>query len=177
MKISNKKIFLLFIFVIFILFILVETISYATYQTGILKQDAIEASLISKEELSEEERQILELINQYRLQNGLDELKIISKLQDVAYLKADDLVENEYFSHTSETLGTPFEMLQLNGVTYKVAGENLAGNINAKSAVEAWINSESHKENILDKDFEYTGIAVIDSPVYGKVYVELFIGI
>ena len=95
----------------------------------------------------------------------------------VAKLKADDLVKNAYFAHNSEALGTPSEMLEDNGIGYAVAGENLCGNTTPERAVEAWINSMPHRENILDDEFEYTGLCVVDSPVYGRVFVQLFMGL
>ena len=82
-----------------------------------------------------------------------------------------------YFSHNSPILGTPFELMDKTGIYYNFAGENLAGNISPEKAVEAWINSPAHRENILDKEYTYTGIAVMDSSVYGKVFVQMFIGI
>ena len=127
--------------------------------------------------LTDEEQRTLDLINEYRVQNGLRKLKPFSELQEVAKLKAEDLVNNEYFAHTSAVLGTPFEMLKDNEVTYKIAGENLAGSTTPEKAVEAWINSTSHRENILEERFEYTGIYVIESPVYGSIFVQLFIGL
>ena len=126
---------------------------------------------------SVEEQNILNLINKYRQNNGLKPLMFDSRLQDLARLKANDLENNNYFSHTSPNLGTPFEMLKNNTVKYKIAGENLAGNINEENAVIAWINSPSHRDNILEKDFEYTGISVIQSKTYGKIFVQLFIGL
>lgn len=180
MKISIRWFDILFIF---FAIISIETISFATYRTAVLsandKQNQIEEIKIEEQNavLSEEEQETLDLINEYRKTNGLKELKAISSLQNVAKIKAEDLVNNDYFSHTSPVLGTPFEMLKNNNVKYKTAGENLAGNLNSKRAVAAWINSESHRENILDEDYEYTGICVIESPVYGKVFVQLFIGI
>lgn len=178
MKVSRRKIVTLFIFVIFIL---IETISFATYQSTIQeeqeKMKVIEQMIKQEANLTQEEEETLDLINAYRKENGLSELKTFSKLQDVAKLKAEDLVKNEYFSHTSPNLGTPFEMLQSNNVEYIIAGENLAGNTTPERAVEAWINSNSHRENILEEDFEYTGICVIESPVYGRVFVQLFVGV
>lgn len=166
MKISKIKIGILIIFVVVIL---IESISFATYQT---KSNINEEVAL----LTQEEQETLKLINEYRVQNNLKELKPIAKLQEVAKLKAKDLVENNYFSHTSQNLGTPFEMLHNNEIDYKIAGENLAGNISPQKAVQAWINSPAHNENILDNQFEYTGICVIESKTYGKVFVQLFIG-
>lgn len=182
MKISRFKPGIL---VVFTIFILIEVISFATYETAVLGQieqnNTISAMKVKIEleevTLSDDEQRTLDLINEYRVQNGLSEVKPFSDLQDVAKLKAEDLVNNEYFSHTSATLGTPFEMLKDNEVTYKIAGENLAGSTTPEKAVEAWINSPSHRENILEERFEYTGIYVIDSPVYGSIFVQLFIGI
>ena len=177
MKISRLKPGILLIFVIFVL---IESISLVTYRTAVLGQieekNTISAmkTKIELEEtiLSEEEQKTLDLINEYRKQNGLKELKPYFELQEVAKLKAEDLVNNKYFSHISPTLGTPFNMLKDNEI-----GENLAGSTTPEKAVEAWIASTSHRENILEGKFEYTGIYVIESSVYGKVFVQLFIGI
>ena len=181
MKISMSKFDILFIFVAIFL---IEFVAFTTCKTAVLgavdSQSEIQNEIILEQEdvyLCYEEQETLDLINRYRTANGLGELKAISSLQEVAKLKAEDLVNNNYFSHTSENLGTPFEMLKDNGISYKIAGENLAGNTTPKRAVEAWINSETHRNNILEEKFDYTGICVIESPVYGKVYVQLFMGI
>ena len=173
MKISKRRIGILFIFVIIIL---VESISFATYQTMLGETEKIEVER-GEVILTQEEEETLKLVNEYRKQNGLEELQPLFKLQEVSKIKAKDLVENEYFSHTSEKLGTPFEMLKANEVDYDIAGENLAGNMTSKKAVESWINSKTHRENILEEKFNYTGVCVIESPVYGKIFVQLFIGI
>lgn len=177
MKLLKRKIIIVLIFVILIL---IETVSLAFYQTVTIeennKKQAMEIMTTEEGVLTPEEQETLNLINDYRKQNGLEELKAISKLQQVAKLKAQDIVDYEYFSHTSPNLGTPFEMLKQNEIDYTMAGENLAGNISPEKAVEAWINFPSHKENILEK-FEYTGICVVESPIYGKVFVQLFMRI
>ena len=178
MKISVHDIFcVVVIFIIFecILFLGFQQFVFGNSEKGY--SDSISKIDLSEASLSEEENETLELINKYRRENGMADLKAITCLQNVSKLKAEDLVNSEYFSHHSPNLGTPFEMLKNNGINYKIAGENLAGNISPKNAVEAWINSESHRDNILDERFEYTGIYVIDSGIYGKVFVQLFIGI
>lgn len=67
-------------------------------------------------------------------------------------------------------------MLKNHSISYKTASENIAGNSNISSAVNSWLASEDHKKNILSNDYNYTGIAVVDSIAYGKIIVELFIG-
>lgn len=174
LKVSNRKFVTLLIFVITIL---AGTISLAFSQSEAKTKEEMREIVSETAFLTEEEEETLRLINECRKENGLSELKPVSKLQEIARLKGKDLVENEYFSHTSEILGTPFEMLQNNGIDYEKAGENLAGSMTPERAVKAWINSPSHKENILKSEYEYTGIAVVDSETYGKVFVQLFITI
>ena len=131
---------------------------------------------VSNVNLTADENKLLSLINEERKKNNLPNLEIDKDLQNVAKLKADDLVKNNYFSHISPTYGTPFEMLKSNNISYKTASENIAGNSDITSAVNSWLSSESHKNNILSRDYNYTGIAVVDSIAYGKIIVELFIG-
>ena len=103
-------------------------------------------------------------------------LKFDAELQRVAKIKAQDLVNNNYFSHNSPTYGSPFDMMKSFGIKYKTAGENIAGNSTLKGAVTAWMNSQGHRDNILSNAYNYTGIGVVESPVYGKVMVQMFIG-
>lgn len=126
--------------------------------------------------LTEDEKEILELINNERANNGLNPLQIDDDLQNIVRIKAQDMVDNDYFAHESPTYGSPFEMMKSNQITYRTAGENIAGNSDNKKAVEAWMNSESHKNNILNNSYNYTGIAVVSSSKYGKIFVQMFIG-
>lgn len=126
--------------------------------------------------LSTEEEEFLKAINELRVKNELPELKVDDAIQNVARLKAQDLAENNYFSHTSEKYGTPFEMLSSSNISYKTASENIAGNSTISGAINSWMNSESHKNNILSNDFNYTGVAVVHSNTYGKILVQFFVG-
>lgn len=126
--------------------------------------------------MNSDEKEVFDLINKQRTNNGLAALKNDSEVQRVARIKAQDMVDNNYFSHTSPTYGSPFDMLKSFKISYKTAGENIAGNSSNSSAVTAWMNSSGHKANILNSNFNYTGIGVVSSPKYGKMYVQLFIG-
>lgn len=126
--------------------------------------------------MNSDEKEVFDLINKQRTNNGLAALKNDSEVQRVTRIKAQDMVDNNYFSHTSPTYGSPFEMLKSFKISYKTAGENIAGNSSNSSAVTAWMNSSGHKANILNSNFNYTGIGVVSSPKYGKMYVQLFIG-
>lgn len=126
--------------------------------------------------LTADEQEVFDLINSQRTAAGLSALQINEEVQNVARIKAQDMVNNNYFSHTSPTYGSPFDMLKSYGISYKAAGENIAGNSSNSGAVTAWMNSEGHKANILSNNYNYTGIGVVDSPKYGKIYVQMFIG-
>lgn len=127
-------------------------------------------------QLTANEREVFDLINAKRVANGLSALKIDDELQNVARIKAQDMVDNNYFSHNSPVYGSPFNMIKSFGISYKTAGENIAGNSSNSGAVNAWMNSAGHKANILNSSFNYTGIGVVTSPKYGKIYVQMFMG-
>lgn len=126
--------------------------------------------------LTPDEKEVFDLVNQQRINNGLSALKVDSEVQRVAKIKAQDMVSNNYFSHNSPTYGSPFDMLNGFKVSYKTAAENIAGNSSNSSAVNAWMNSAGHKANILNGSYQGTGIAVVSSPNYGKIYVQMFVG-
>lgn len=126
--------------------------------------------------MNSDEKEVLDLINKQRTNNGLPALKNDSGVQRIARIKAQDMVDNNYFSHNSPTYGSPFDMMKSFKVSYKTAGENIAANSSNSSAVTAWMNSSGHKANILNSSFNYTGIGVVSSPRYGKMYVQMFIG-
>ncbi len=126
--------------------------------------------------MNSDELEVFNLINQQRANNGLPNLKVDSEVQRVARIKAQDMVNNNYFAHESPTYGTPFNMLKSFKISYKTAGENIAGNSSNQGAVNAWMNSSGHKANILNSSYNYTGIGVVSSNKYGKIYVQMFIG-
>ena len=147
--------------------------SEETAQTSTVENTS--SKYIDDLELTQEEQEFLNLINFNRKNNGLEELKIDNAVQNVARLKAEDLERNNYFSHTSPSYGNIDSMLNSFGVSYTKVQENIAGNQNLNGAVDAWMNSDSHKSNILNSDFNYTGVAIAESSTYGKIFVEVFV--
>lgn len=119
---------------------------------------------------------VLNLINEERKAQGITPLQIDDLLNITAQAKATDMVKNNYFSHESPTYGSPFEMMQNAGITYRTAGENIAGNPSVENAVKSWLASESHKQNLLSNAYNYIGIGIEESPAYGYVIVAMFIG-
>lgn len=125
--------------------------------------------------MSANEKVIFDLLNKARTNAGLPKLSADANLFKVARLKAQDMVKNSYFSHTSPTYGSPFKMMKTYGVSYKVAGENIAGNPSLQDAVTAWLNSPTHKQNILSNSYNYIGIGIEKSDTYGYVISTMFI--
>ena len=125
--------------------------------------------------MTSDEKEVFNLINQQRANSGLSALKVDDELQRVAKIKAKDMVDNNYFSHNSPVYGSPFDMLNSFKVSYKSAAENIAGNSSNSGAVNAWMNSSGHKANILNSNYQYTGIGVVSSSKYGKIFVQMFI--
>lgn len=120
--------------------------------------------------------ELLTFINNERNANGLPSLAVNDLLQSTAQTKAEDMVKNSYFSHTSPTYGSPFDMMKNSGILYKTAGENIAGNPSIKDAFDSWMNSEGHRDNILSNAYNYVGIGVEKSEIYGYIIVVMFIG-
>ena len=142
---------------------------------NIANQNNNVTSTLEKSQMNSDEQEVFNLINKQRTQNGLKALNNDNEIQRVARIKAQDMVNNNYFSHQSPTYGSPFDMLKSFKISYKSAGENIAGNSNNSSAVTAWMNSSGHRANILNSNFNYTGVGVVSSPKYGKMYVQMFI--
>lgn len=124
--------------------------------------------------LSAYEQKVVDLTNQERAKNGLPALKIDSTLSKMAHEKSRDMSANGYFSHTSPTYGSPFDMMKKYGITYHYAGENIAmGQQTPEEVVKAWMNSQGHRENILNPNYNYIGVGYVSQ---GNYWTQEFIG-
>lgn len=124
--------------------------------------------------LSAYEQKVVDLTNQERAKNGLAALKVDTTLSKMAREKSRDMSANGYFSHTSPTYGSPFDMMKQYGITYRAAGENIAmGQRSPEEVVNAWMNSEGHRKNILSPNFTHIGVGHI---AQGNYWTQEFIG-
>jgi len=118
------------------------------------------------------EQTVVELVNAERAKAGLPPLVHDARLSQIALIKAQDMYRNHYFSHTSPTYGSPFDMLKRFGVSYAYAGENIAkGYPDAKSVMAGWMGSPGHRQNILHPAYDNIGVAH-----YNGIWVQLFTG-
>lgn len=117
-------------------------------------------------------QQIVTLVNKERATAGLAPVSSLDSLNKVAAAKATDMRSNNYFSHTSPTYGSPFDMMASFGVTYSYAGENIAmGQKSPEEVMTAWMNSPGHRANILSANFNYIGVGFDNN-----YWVQEFVG-
>lgn len=125
-------------------------------------------------EISQEVQRVIDLTNQERRKQGLSDLKAFSKLSDVAQEKSRDMQQKNYFSHTSPTYGSPFDMMRDFGVDFNTAGENIAqGQQTPEAVVDAWMKSEGHRKNIMNSNFTHIGVGLVQD---GHYWTQMFIG-
>lgn len=119
------------------------------------------------------EREVVRLVNVERRKNGLSELEYNWQLSRVARYKSEDMRDRGYFSHTSPTYGTPYQMMRSFGITYRTAGENIAkGQTSPEAVVKGWMNSSGHRANILNPSFTEIGVGFAS----GNYWTQMFIG-
>lgn len=118
------------------------------------------------------EEQVVQLVNQERAKAGLKPLTHRADIKNVAYKKAQDMINSNYFSHTSPNYGSPFQMLKTFGVSYRTAGENIAkGQKTPQEVMNAWMNSPGHRANILKPEYDSIGVGF-----YHSAWVQMFVG-
>lgn len=118
------------------------------------------------------ETEVVRLVNDVRKANGLKPLLQDWQLSRVARYKSQDMRDLGYFSHTSPTYGSPFNMMKSFGISYKTAGENIAkGYATPKAVVDAWMNSPGHRANILNPSYTHIGVGFVAS---GNYWTQMF---
>lgn len=138
------------------------------YPGQVLQIPQLDSSVVSYE------AEVIRLVNAIRQKNGLRPLTANWELSRVARYKSQDMLENGYFSHTSPTYGSPFQMIRAFGLTYRSAGENIArGYASPQAVVDGWMNSSGHRANILNASYTQIGVGYV---AQGRYWTQLFIG-
>ncbi|MBQ8163363.1 MAG: SafA/ExsA family spore coat assembly protein [Clostridia bacterium] len=123
--------------------------------------------------VSSYEQEVVRLVNEIRVKNGLKELTHDWELSRVARYKSQDMKDNNYFSHTSPTYGSPFNMIKNFGISYRSAGENIArGYQTPQAVVNGWMNSSGHRANILNASYTRIGVGYVAD---GHYWTQMFI--
>lgn len=158
-----KNLFKLAVFLLVIKFLVFSSLCYFARTTYF-------AAVTSSE--------LVVMANQERIANGLEPLSLNTQLVEAAQKKALDMLNGNYFAHTSPSGLTPWYWLEKAGYRYSAAGENLAKDfVESEYVHSAWMNSLLHKANILNKSYQDIGIAVVEGAINGKtttVVVEFF---
>ncbi len=129
---------------------------------------------VLSETVTSYEQEVIDLVNDIRVKNGLPALKANWELSRVARYKSQDMADRSYFSHTSPTYGSPFQMMKAFGITYRSAGENIAmGYKTPQAVVDGWMNSSGHRANILNASFTQIGVGYVAE---GNYWTQMFIG-
>lgn len=121
---------------------------------------------------------VAEKVNLVRQEDGLEALRVNKTLQAAAQAKAEDMAMRGYFSHNAPNGQTPWDFMENAGYEFSYAGENLAVDFFDVNAVtEAWMQSDGHRENILNVDFTETGIGMASGIYNGRevlFFVQMF---
>ena len=123
------------------------------------------------------ETKVVELINAKRSGAGAAALALDPFLCEIARIKAQDMVDNDYFDHKSPKWGWPEDIMTTFDVAFNLAGENIAcGAGTPEAAVAAWVNSTAHHRNMLRKDYYKTGVGYATRKDGIVFWVQVFIG-
>jgi uncharacterized YkwD family protein len=126
--------------------------------------------------LTADEQKMIDLVNKERQAAGLKPLIVDMDLVKTARMKSQDMIDNNYFAHNSPTYGSPFDLMKSQGITYRYAGENLAGAPTVERAHTGLMNSSGHRANILNPNYTHIGIGIVDGGPYGKMFTQHFVG-
>jgi hypothetical protein len=113
-------------------------------------------------------QKVLDQTNAERQKQGLSVLHYNAVLSQSATAKAEDMFANNYWAHNSPQGKTPWDFIKAAGYQYSIAGENLARDFyDTETLMKAWMNSPTHRENILSPQYQEIGIGVVNGVLEG----------
>jgi len=105
--------------------------------------------------------------NAERSRFNLASLNLNSQLDQAAQIKANDMAARNYWSHQTPDGNPPWVFVAQQNYSYQKLGENLAAGFDSeRSAINGWMASQTHKENLLDPGFSEVGFGIAQNPNY-----------
>ncbi|MDD4760727.1 MAG: CAP domain-containing protein [Bacteroidaceae bacterium] len=154
----------------------IEEVPASSSESSSSETTTLDEDEVSTSAYREFQKRVIELVNEERAAYGLPALKENAELDKVATMKSEDMARLNYFSHTSPTYGSPFEMLTDLGINYTAAGENIAmGQPTPESVMDAWMNSEGHRANILNSNFTHIGVGIAKNSRGQYIWTQTFL--
>lgn len=122
--------------------------------------------------------EVIRLTNEKRVASGLSPLSENGQLSQAALAKGGDMLAKDYWAHVSPDGVQPWTYISNAGYKYRYAGENLARDFsNPSAAVDAWMASPTHKDNLLSPKYKEIGVAVVEGSLAGvdtTIVVQMF---
>jgi len=123
-------------------------------------------------------QEVVDMTNKKRTEVGLSTLNYNAQLSAAAKAKGEHMLQNDYWAHIAPDGTEPWKFFNDSGYSYRYAGENLARDFSsAAAAIDAWMASPSHKDNMLSSKYREIGIAVVEGDLNGvdtTIIVQLF---
>ena len=151
-----------------------DVINFLTVEPGTNESVKLNFTVQDPQQDKASEEKMFGQINNERKKNGLSEVSFSEELSTAARAHAKDMFVRGYFSHYTPEGLSPFDRLERFSISYNHAAENIALTPNADLAMDGFMKSVGHRENILSKDFNKVGIGVMDGGIFGKMFVQEF---
>ena len=134
---------------------------YEMEYRGTLPEEVVLSEKEWQEVQSGMEKQIFDITNVFRKRHELPLLNYDDVVSEVAYLHSKDMYDQQYFSHESKDGKGLKDRIEAKNVYYVGAGENIAAqHSDALAAMQGWLNSEGHRETMLNDQYNYLGVGV-----------------
>lgn len=151
-----------------------DSLTYLTIKPGSRESVSLPTSSNNLKADTESAKEMFSLVNKERNKLGIPELIWNEKIAMISQSYATYMWENHYFGHIALDGKDVGDRLKEGKINYSAAGENLALAPTVISAEGGLMNSQGHKDNILNTEFKKVGIGVMDNGIYGKIFVQVF---
>lgn len=122
-----------------------------------------------------DEQEMIDLINQDRINHGLPALKVDLRLVSAAREKSEDIKANNYFTHVSPNFGYAASLFPQMGLNVNYWAENVGAQMTVEAAELALEADIPHQQNILDPNVTHVGVGIAYGSIYGNVYTQEFV--